>query len=213
MQTQQAHQRSGEIFIVDDDASVRAALCLAFQLDGYQVSDFAEGTALLAAARARVPTCILLDVDMPGRSGLDILKELNARDYPAPIVIISGKSKIAMAVDAIKHGALDFIEKPFDTLTIAARVREAINGLAWQSERRAASDVLALQFHGSELLTRRECEVLSRIVAGATSKVAGRHLDISPRTVEVHRARIMRKLNAKNAADLIRIVMSDGHRH
>jgi two-component system response regulator FixJ len=208
-----ADQHNGEIFVVDDDPSVRDALSLVFKLEGYQVTGFGEGTSLLAAARARVPTCILLDVDMPGRSGLDILKELNAQDYPAPIVIISGKGQIAMVVDAIKHGALDFIEKPFEAEMVAARVREAIGGRAWRSERRTASDVLTLRFPGSERLTRRECEVLARIAAGATSKAAGRHLGISSRTVEVHRARVMQKLGAKNAADLMRIVLSENHSH
>lgn len=208
-----ADQSSGEIFIVDDDVSVRDALSLVFKLEGYQVTGFAEGASFLAAARARVPTCILLDVDMPGRSGLDILKELNAQDYPAPVVIISGKGQIAMAVDAIRHGALDFIEKPFEAQTVASRVRATIESLGWRSERRTASDVLMLHFPGSESLTRRECEVLARIAAGATSKVAGRHLGISSRTVEVHRARIMQKLSAKNAADLMRIVLSEHHSH
>ncbi len=207
------HQHRCEIFIVDDDASVREALALVFRIEGFEVTGFDEGASLLAAARMRVPTCILLDVDMPGRSGLDVLKELNAQDYPAPVIMISGKSQIPVAVDAIKHRALDFIEKPFEPQAVALRVREAIDGLAWRTERGAGFGILPSRFPGIELLTRRECEILARIAAGETSKAAGRILGISSRTVDVHRARIMQKLRARNAADLMRIVMSENHHH
>jgi len=108
------HHHRSEVFVVDDDLSVREALSLVFRIEGYEVSGFGDSAALLSAAHMRVPTCILLDVDMPGRSGLDVLKELKAHDYPAPIIMISGKSRITTAVDAIKHGAVDFIEKPFE---------------------------------------------------------------------------------------------------
>ena len=206
-------QLSGEIFIADDDPSVRDALSSIFTIEGYQVTGFGEGTALLSAARSRVPTCILLDVEMPGRSGLDILKELNAQDYPAPILIISGKSSTPMVVDAIRNGALDFIEKPFDAETVTGRVREAVEATARSNGTRTASDILTMNFRGRDQLTRRECEVLARIAAGASNKEAGRHLGISSRTIEVHRARIMEKLGARNAADLVRIVFSEDRRH
>src|ERR1700757_2876176 len=118
--------RTGEIYIVDDDAAVREALSGVFLRAGYGVACFADGAALVAATRAATPLCIILDVYIPGRSGLDILKELNADDYPAPIFIISGQGDIPMAVEAIKNGAFDFIEKPFRAHEIVARVREAI---------------------------------------------------------------------------------------
>lgn len=114
-----------------------------------------------------------------------------------------------MAVDAIRHGALDFIEKPFRGSEIVARVREAIEALARRRAHEKASDTL--EFHlpaGREPLTPRESEVLALFVAGASNKEAGHQLGISPRTIEVHRARIMEKLGAKNIADVIRIVMS-----
>ena len=139
---------------------------------------------------------------------MDVLKELNARDYPAPILIISGKRDTALVVDAMRSGALDFIEKPFDVDRVTGRVREAVESSTRHSETRTASDILTLQFRGRDSLTRRECEVLARIVAGASNKEAGRQLGISPRTIEDHRADIMKKLGARNAADLIRIVMS-----
>jgi two-component system response regulator FixJ len=199
---------SGEVFIVDDDQSVREALSMVLSLEGYHVSGFSEGSSFLAAARARTPACIVLDVHMPGRSGLDILKELNAQNYGAPIFIISGQGDIPMAVEAIKNGALDFIEKPFDADTVVTRVREAIAAFKRRGDEGEGADLLAHSFPGRDLLTPRERDVLAQIARGASNKEAGRQLGISPRTIEVHRARIMEKLGARNAADLVRIVMS-----
>jgi len=183
------------------------ALSIMLSRAGYQVKAFAEGASFLAAATSHTPLCIILDVHMPGRSGLDILKELNAQQYPAPIFIVSGGGDIPMAVEAIKNGALDFIEKPFDATTLVTRVREAVE--AW-SQRVKSNGRGLLSFPGYEILTARERDVLSQIASGASNKQAGRELGISPRTIEVHRARIMEKLGAKNAADLVRIVLSEG---
>jgi two-component system response regulator FixJ len=193
-----------EIFVVDDDETVRETLTAVFTPEGCRVTCFAEGRAFLAAARARTPACILLDVNMPGRSGLDVLRELDAPHYPAPVLIVSGQRDVPTAVDAMKGGALDFIEKPFDAEQVLARVREAI--LVWA--RRGPGDVNAPHFPGWDRLTPREREVLKQITGGASNKEAGRQLGISPRTIEVHRARIMDKLGAKNAADLVRIALS-----
>jgi two-component system, LuxR family, response regulator FixJ len=198
-----------EIFVVDDDPAVRDALSVVLTLENYQVTSFAEGGTFLAAARTRTPACIILDVHMPGRSGLDILKDLNAEHYPAPILIISGQGDIPMAVDAVKNGALDFIEKPFDAETVVTRVSEAIEATDRRKRNAGSSDGLAANFSGRDLLTPREREVLAQIAAGASNKEAGRLLGISPRTIEVHRARIMEKIGAKNAADLVRIVLSN----
>jgi FixJ family two-component response regulator len=199
----------GEIFIVDDDPAIRDALSVVLTLEGYHVTGFSEGNGFLAAARARTPVCILLDVNMPGRSGLDILKELNGEQYGAPIFIISGQGDIPMAVDAIKNGALDFIEKPFDADTVVGRVRDAVEAWARRAAGEGQSDILSMQFPGHQQLTPREREVLAQIAGGSSNKEAGRRLGISPRTIEVHRARIMEKLGAKNAADLVRIVLSE----
>jgi FixJ family two-component response regulator len=148
---------------------------------------------------------------MPGLSGLEILKKLNAQHYAAPIFIISAQADIPMAVDAIRHGALDFIEKPFDANAVVVRVREAIEAWIRRMEN-GFGDILPHQFPGHDALTPREREVLGQIASGASNKEAGRTLRISPRTIEVHRAHIMEKLSAKNAADLVRIVL-DGRMH
>jgi two-component system, LuxR family, response regulator FixJ len=199
-----------EIFIVDDDPSVRAALAVVLSGEGYQVTSFVEGEAFLSAARSRTPGCVLIDVHLPDCSGLDVLRRLDAQRYPAPILVISGRGDIPTAVDAIRHGALDFIEKPFDPTVVVTRVRDAID--AWQNVNRDDS-ILAREFPGHDRLTARERDVLERIARGASNKEAGRELGISPRTIEVHRARIMEKLAAKNAADLMRIVLRGDRAH
>jgi two-component system response regulator FixJ len=198
---------SKEIFIVDDDPLVLNALSIVLSREGYEVTGFGEGGSFLAAAKARTPTCIILDVQMPGQSGLDILRELNAQQYAAPIFIISGVGDIPMAVEAIKNGALDFIQKPFDASTVVTRVREAVEAWARRAQR---GEGVSKTFPGHDLLTARERDVLGQIASGSSNKQAGRELGISPRTIEVHRARIMEKLGAKNAADLVRIVLSEG---
>jgi two-component system, LuxR family, response regulator FixJ len=196
-----------ELFVVDDDALMRDTLSVVFSHEGYQVTGYAEGHSFLAAARSRTPRCVLLDVNMPGLSGIDILKELDAEHYNAPIFIISAQNEIPLAVDAIKSGAFDFIEKPFDTEAVVARVRTAI--ACWKSPNGNGNGAARpLRFQGYDLLTPRERDVLAQITGGASNKEAGRQLSISPRTIEVHRARIMEKIKAKNAADLVRIVMS-----
>lgn len=198
----------GEIFVVDDDPAVRDTLSMVLSAGGYEVICFADGAALLSVARSRTPACILLDVHIPGKSGFDILKELHGEDYPAPIFMISGQGDIAMAVSAIKNGALDFIEKPFRGSEIVTRLNEAIDAYARRKSTGPGSSIQALHFPGREPLTRREREVLEQFTMGASNKEAGRHLGISPRTIEDHRANIMKKLGARNAADLVRIVMT-----
>ena len=199
------------IHVVDDDPAVRDALGVVFEMEGYRVVGFESGDAFLEAARVKPPACVFLDVHMPGRSGLEILKSLNADHYPAPVFIISGQGDIPMAVTAIKFGAFDFIEKPFDMEQIVARLREALEAQARRGSDEHKATSVSHDFVGRELLTPRELEVLGQITAGASNKEAGRHLGISPRTIEVHRARIMEKLGARNAADLVRIVLTGEH--
>ncbi|ESR26431.1 response regulator transcription factor [Lutibaculum baratangense] len=196
-----------KVYIVDDDPSVRDALELVFRLEGYESRGFGSGSDFLRIAKSDPPHCVLLDVHMPGKSGLDVLSELNAQDYPAPIFIISGQGDIPMAVGAVKQGAFDFIEKPFDADTVVERVAEAIVRYAERSGDADPASMISAE--AAELLTPREREVLVEITGGASNKEAGRTLGISPRTIEVHRARIMEKLGAKNAADLVRIALGN----
>ena len=196
--------QNGEVFVVDDDPMVLNALTVFLTREGYQVAAFSDGASFLEAARSRTPICIILDVQMPGQTGIDLLKALKAEDYPAPIFIVSGSGDIPTAVEAIKSGAFDFIEKPVKASTVVTRVREAVD--AWS--RRHSNGNLPHAFPGHDQLTARERDVLAQIAAGSSNKLAGRELGISPRTIEVHRARIMEKLGARNAADLMRIVLS-----
>jgi FixJ family two-component response regulator len=199
-----------EVFIVDDDPLLRAALSIVLGDEGFNVTGFSDGESFLKTARWRAPACVLIDVHLPGCSGLELLKALDARQYRAPIFVISGRGDIPMAVDAIRNGAIDFIEKPFDPAIVAVLVRDAVN--AWQNldqEDRAVTR----DFQGHERLTRREWDVLERIARGASNKEIGRELGISRRTVEVHRARIMEKVGAKNAADLMGIVLGRRSSH
>jgi two-component system response regulator FixJ len=196
-----------ECFVADDERLVRDTLSLVLSLAGFHVSTFPDGTALVRAARMRVPACIILDVNMPGPSGMAILKQLNAEKYPAPIFLISGAGDIPMAVEAMRYGAHDFIQKPFDPKDVVTRVREAIEAAARRNEHDA--DVLAKHFPGRDELTARERDVLVQIATGASNKEVGRALAISPRTVEIHRARVLEKVGAKNVTDLVRIVLSE----
>jgi FixJ family two-component response regulator len=201
-----------DVFIVDDDGAVRDALRLVFEMEGFRVQAFPDGASFLAAARSRTPDVVVLDVHMPGRSGLEVLQELGPH-YGAPVFMISGQGDIPMAVEAIRQGAHDFIEKPFDADTVVQRVRDAIEARGRKGARNNSGDMILAAFSGEEQLTPREREVLERIALGASNKEAGRQLGISPRTIEVHRARIMEKLGARNTADLVRIVYSDVRRN
>jgi len=198
----------GEIFVVDDDPVIRQILRAVFAKAGYGVTCFADGEALLAAARATCPYCILLDIDIPGRSGLEILRELRQDDYPAPIFMISGSTDIPTVVEAMKRGAHDFIEKPFLGNEILLRVESAVTAFVARRMSRPEENLSAPYIPGRQPLTRREREVLELIGRGGSNKEASRKLGISPRTVEDHRLNIMKKLGARNATDLIRIVLT-----
>jgi FixJ family two-component response regulator len=203
----QIHPFPGDayVFIVDDDKSVSDALALLLRLEGFATQGFGDGRAFLEAVRLKAPACVILDLQLPGYSGLEVLRDLAEMRFGPPVIVMSGHSDIPTAVTAMKRGALDFLEKPFAASVMADMVREAV--LAYR--RAADGPIPGLgDFAGRHLLTSREREVLGHVASGASNKEAGRRLGISPRTVEVHRARIMSKLGAKNAADLMRIVLS-----
>jgi FixJ family two-component response regulator len=208
----QTSTHRGEIFVMDDDPAMRETLTGLLQKAGYHVICFADGAALLSLARSRVPVCIFLEVRLPGKSGLDILKTLHAEDYPAPIFVISGQGNIPMAVDAIKNGALDFIEKPFINNEIVARVEAAVDTPPRQLHgRKISAKISGLGFAGSEPLTRRERDVLDRLADGASNKEAAHQLGLSTRTVEGHRANILKKVGVRNTAELVHRILSRSH--
>lgn len=198
--------RDAPVAIVDDDPSVRDALSLLLRIEGFASETFGDGDSFLEALRNGTPSCVILDLHLPGSSGLTILKQLADARFAPPVFVMSGQSDIAIAVEAMKLGARDFLEKPFSANAMIDCVREGIEAYC----RSAAGDIDGLaDFPGRDLLTRRERDVLAQVAHGASNKEAGRRLGISPRTIEVHRARIMDKLGARNAADLMRIVLSD----
>jgi two-component system response regulator FixJ len=196
-----------ELFIAESDPKTCDALANAFAEAGFRTTIFEDGQSLLLSARAARPACILLEIDMSGMSGLVVLKELDARTYPAPIIMLSSRGDLASAVEAVRSGAHDVIEKHRDAEAIVAHVRATIEAWEQQHQKVAAHGSLPA-FAGSGLLTPREREVLALITASASNKEIAVTLGISPRTVEVHRGKIMQKLNAKNSVDLACIVFN-----
>ncbi len=190
------------VFIVDDDAAVRDALGALFLAEGLAVSAHASAEDFLAACLPMTQGCILLDLRMPGLSGIELQKVLIDRNIALPVIFLTGHGDVPMSVRALKSGAIDFLEKPADPDILLARVREA---MAMDARRRsAAAQQAELQFLYGQL-TGREREILGMVAQGKTSKEIARALDISPRTVEVHRSHVMDKLGTQSLADLIRI--------
>jgi two-component system response regulator FixJ len=197
-----------EIFIVDDNEEYRELLAAVLELEGFRVTVFPEGASFLKEASSRVPVCVFLDVVMPGPSGLDVLKQLKAKGFTAPIYMISARRDGASVVEGMKNGALDFIEKPFDPYTAVLRVRDAVEIWSRRAASAKAADTPFLRFHGSIRLSHMEREVLAHVVAGGANADIAEALGINKQSVANHRWRVTKKFGAKNSADLVRIVMS-----
>ena len=195
-----------DIFIVDDDSEMREILSALCCQAGYPTMSFTDGRSFVHEARHRTPACVLLDIHMPGPSGLEILDEIGAKTYPAPILIVSGRDDVLSVVQAMRKGAFDYIEKDQDGSAIVARIVDAIEMRENMQQRLETRGVLSCTFRGYDRLTPRERQVLAHIVTAASNKQTAISLGISWRTVEVHRAKIMQKLGAKNSIDLMRIV-------
>jgi two-component system, LuxR family, response regulator FixJ len=196
----------GTIFVVDDDAAVRQALKALLAVEGYAVETFDSAESFLAGFPRPGGLCLLLDVRMPGLSGLDLQRELMRRGSRLPIVIVTGHGDVPMAVTALKAGAVDFIEKPFDKDALLAAVGEATRAVAAQrggDARRERDEIMAK----IEQLTPREREVMDLVVAGHANKVIAHRLSIALRTVEIHRARVMDKTGARNLSELVRMAI------
>ena len=198
---------SRTICIVDDDEAVRDSLQALLEAEGFEVAVFASARDFLDGAAAPVG-CLVTDLRMPGLNGLELMAVLAERHRPPPVIMITGHGDVPMAVRAMKLGAVDFIEKPFDTRTLVARIHEALRTAEPGAHAQAAAgadlrDRLAL-------LTAREREVLEHLVIGRSNKAIARALEISPRTVEIHRARVMEKMAVGSLAGLVRLALAAG---
>lgn len=193
------------IFILDDDAAVRETLRTILKAGGYEGVCFADEAGLLDAIRQRCPLAILLDVNLPGRSGLEILKDLAT--YAVPVVMISGDGDVPTVVDAMKNGALDFIEKPFKYADILSCLEKMLARSSCDRTAALQQKISSLNFPGREPLTRRERDVIQLAATGWSNKQIAEKLGISHRTVEDHRSNIMHKLGLKNMTELLITVL------
>ncbi len=193
------------VFIVDDDAAVRDSLALMLGIAGYRTAVFADAEAFLAAWRADWAGCVVADLRLPGRSGVELQAELQARGAVLPVIIITAHGDVPTARTAFQARAVDFLEKPFDHALLLAAIDTAFaqeeNRLEEGEARRADAEKLAR-------LTPREREVLELAALGLHAKEIAGKLGISPRTVEVHKTRIMEKLGVRNVAELVRFAMA-----
>ncbi len=192
------------VYVVDDDEAVRDSITALVRGAGYEVRSFGSGEEFLEQVSSTQTGCLLLDVRMPGIGGMELHKELNDRCASLSIVFISGHADVSIAVSAIKNGAHDFIEKPFNPSTLLKKIEKALAECSERSDRaqrlRDVNDRLSR-------LTAREAEVLERVVAGDSNKTSAIRLGISQKTVETHRFRIMKKMEAKNLPELVQMVM------
>lgn len=197
---------ASRVLIVDDDDAMRAALFRLFKSAGFAVEAFASGPDLLAQGDLARPGVLLLDVLMPGMTGLELQEALLQRGPTPPIVFLTASHSVPMAVTAMQRGAVDFVEKPFENDDLVARVRRALQRHAPKHEDLARRTEYERK---RATLTPREREVMDLVVTGKTNKEIARVLDVSPRTVEVHRFRVMDKMEAPSLAALVSMAL--GH--
>ncbi len=200
-------QADPTVFVVDDDAAVRESLCWLVESAGLNAESYATAQAFLDAYDPRQPGCLVLDVRMPGLSGLDLQEQLAAQGIMLPVIIITGHGEVPMAVRAMKGGAIDFIEKPFSDQLLLDRAREAIAQDAQNRVEQARRAEVAARL---ALLTPREREVMEMVVSGKANKQVGASLGISQKTVEAHRAQVMRKTRADSLAELVQLAGTPG---
>ena len=193
----------GVIYVVDDDASVRRALARLIASAGFNVETFPSAEAFLHHPRADRPACLVLDVRMPGESGLDLQAALGAARRYLPIIFVTGHGTIPASVRAIKEGAIDFLQKPVDEKELLDRIEHA---LVRSREARSAQVEEAQLQHRLDTLTAREREVLDLVVTGMLNKQIGDRLGVAEKTIKVHRGRVMQKMAAASVADLVRML-------
>ncbi len=193
------------IHIVDDDEALRDSLVWLLESEGHQAATYASAEDFLAAWSPEMRGCLLLDVRMPGMSGLELFEKLVARHNTLPVAFITGHGDVPMAVAALKRGAVDFIEKPFNDRGMLKLIEQCLASDRRQHTQRRQNAETARRLR---LLTSREREVLDLIVAGRLNKQIADDLGISIKTVEVHRARVMEKMNVPSLAELVQQVMA-----
>jgi len=189
------------VYVVDDDEAVRDSLGMLFRAAGLRAETFASAQAFMQRGSWERPGCLVLDIRMPGQSGTALHEELLGRGLRIPVVFITGHGDIRMAVAAMKKGAYDFVEKPFDDHQLLGQVMSALQGDAGERPVAAPEDALAR-------LSEREREVLDRVLEGKSSRQVAEELFISVKTVEFHRARIMGKLGVRSVAQLFRVCLA-----
>ena len=193
------------VHVIDDDAAVRDALRFLFESAGLMVRSYDSAATFIDAVGAQHGGCVLTDVRMPGFDGLALQRRLAELGIDLPVIVMTGHADVPIAVQALKEGAFDFIEKPFDDDRLLASVRGALEAGRRRREEAAGVDAIAARLAS---LTPREREVLDGLVAGHPNKTIAYDLGTSPRTIEVHRARVMEKMRARSLADLVRMVLA-----
>ena len=196
-----------KVHIVDDDDAVRKSLNMLFQSVGVDTSLYESGDDFLAQLDESSEGCILLDIRMPGTSGLEVQKQLHERGNRMPIIFITGHGDVPMAVEAMQLGAFDFVQKPFRDQDLMDRVSQALSQCEEQREENEQRKTIQQRY---ESLTPREKEVMSCVVKGQANKVIALDRNVSQRTVEIHRARVMEKMEARSLADLVRMSIQIG---
>lgn len=198
----------GAVHVIDDDEGVRDSLALLLDAAGFAVTAYPSATAFLEGLGHAAPGCVVTDVEMPDVSGLDLLRRLGDRLDRFPVIVLTGAASVPIAVEALKSGALDLIEKPYAGETIVEAVRKALARMAIQAGRAGRRADSARRIAA---LSAREREVLGGVLKGASNKEIARDLNISPRTVEAYRANLMMKMDAESLSDLVRMAIeADG---
>jgi len=197
----------GVVHVVDDDEAVRHSLSFLFRTARMQVQTYESAIAFLEQLPQLRSGCLITDLRMPGMSGIELLHRLKELDVKMPVIVITGHGDVPLAVEAMKGGALDFLEKPFDDDDLIAAVRSALNAQSTDLE----GQVLRARINEKlALLTNRERQVLEGLVAGHPNKTIAYDLGISPRTVEIYRANVMTKMEATSLSDLVRMALVGG---
>jgi two-component system response regulator FixJ len=197
----------GVVHVVDDDLAVRQSLSFLLASDGLPVRLHESALAFLDAMTETATGCIVTDVRMPGIDGIELLRRLKARGFGLPVIVMTGHADVPMAVEAMKEGAVDFIEKPFDDDLFLAAVRSALRLQEQHAQRDAQIAEVQARLQG---LSERERQVLGGLVAGKANKVIAYDLGISPRTVEIYRANVMTKMHAGSLSELVRMALVVG---